>query len=45
VAAAFYAATEGGTGWRRESYDVLSVPQDESERRRMTSVAELERGR
>lgn len=44
VAAAFYAATEGGTGWRRESYDVLSVPQSESERRRMTSVAELERG-
>lgn len=44
VAATFYAATEGGTGWRRESYDVLSIPQSEEERRRMTSVAELERG-
>lgn len=44
VATSFYAIADGGTGWRRESYDVLSVPRDHEDRRRMTSVAELERG-
>jgi hypothetical protein len=45
VAASFYTVAEGGTGWRRESYDVQSIPVDSAERHRMTSVAELTQGR
>jgi hypothetical protein len=44
VAATFYTAIEGGTGWRRESYDVRSVPPSDEDARRMTSVIELDRG-
>jgi hypothetical protein len=44
VAAVFYDASEGGSGWRRESYDVVSIPPDESELRRLTSPGFLERG-
>lgn len=44
VAASFFAASDGRSGWRRESYDVRSVPTSESEIERMTSVAELDRG-
>jgi hypothetical protein len=44
VATSFFAIADGGTGWRRESYDVQSIPHAEEDRRRMTSVAELEHG-
>ncbi|HBZ72602.1 MAG TPA: hypothetical protein DEP35_23865 [Deltaproteobacteria bacterium] len=44
VAAVFFTAEEGGTGWRRESYDVLSVPVAGQDLRAMTSTAELEKG-
>lgn len=44
VAASFYGTADGGTGWRRESYDIISAPRDDANRRRMTSVAELDRG-
>jgi hypothetical protein len=43
VAAVFYNAADQ-SGWRRESYDVVSTPLDEGELRRMTSDAYLERG-
>lgn len=43
VAAVFY-YVPGGAGWRRESYDVRSVPVDPQQLRRMTSVGELEKG-
>jgi hypothetical protein len=45
VAESFYTAAEGGTGWRRESYDIRSLPHEPDERGRMTSVSELTRGR
>jgi hypothetical protein len=44
VAAVFYDASEGASGWRRESYDVLSTPPDASELRRLTSPGFLDRG-
>jgi hypothetical protein len=44
VAEVFYDTAEGGSGWRRESYDVLSVPPEESELRRLTSPGFLDRG-
>jgi hypothetical protein len=44
VAASFYNTSEGGTGWRRESYGVVSVPPSPEDARRMTSVTELDRG-
>jgi hypothetical protein len=40
-----YAPIEGGTGWRRESYDVVSVPPDPELLRRYTSTDFLLRGR
>jgi len=43
VAAVSYSATEGGTGWRRESYDILSVP-PEGGLRKYTSTDFLIRG-
>lgn len=43
VAAVFY-DTADGSGWRRESYDVTSVPPDEKELRRLTSPGFLDRG-
>jgi len=45
VAAVFYDGTDGGSGWRRESYDVTSVPRDADTLRRLTSPSELVRGR
>ncbi len=45
VASVFFSAAEGGTGWRRESYDVRSVPVSETELRAMASTASLTRGR
>ena len=44
VATVFFTAEEGGTGWRRESYDVTSVPMAGQDLRAMTSTAELEKG-
>ena len=43
VAAVFVDGT--GSGWRRESYDVVSTPPSEAERRRLTSPGYLSRGR
>jgi hypothetical protein len=43
VAALFYEAAGGGSGWRRESYDVLSVPVAAERVREMTSTDSLER--
>lgn len=45
VAAVFFSVAGGGTGWRRESYDLRSVPVDDDDLRRMTSVADLSKGR
>jgi hypothetical protein len=44
VAASFYTAEEGGTGWRRESYDITSVPMMGQDLRAMTGTMELEKG-
>lgn len=44
VAAVFFDAADGGSGWRREAYDVLSVPRDETELRRMSQPSFLSRG-
>lgn len=45
VAAAFFSTVEGGTGWRRESYGVVSVPLPGQDLRAMTSTDALVRGR
>ncbi len=45
VAASFFSASEGRSGWRRESYDARSIPVDEQEVRRMSSTSELLQGR
>jgi hypothetical protein len=45
VAASFFSASEGRSGWRRESYDVRSVPVDDKEIRRMSSTDSLLHGR
>ena len=45
VAQVFYNALEGAGGWRRESYDLLSVPYNKQARRNMTSSDVLLRGR
>jgi hypothetical protein len=44
VAAVFYDVADGGSGWRRESYDMLSLPRDESDLQAMASPSYLERG-
>jgi len=44
VAAVFYDAADGGSGWRRESYDMLSLPRDDSDLQQMASPSHLERG-
>lgn len=44
VAAVFFDAADGGSGWRREAYDITSVPRSDEERRRMSSPAFLTRG-
>lgn len=45
VAASFFSASDGRSGWRRESYDVRSIPVDEKEIRRMSSTDSLLKGR
>ncbi len=44
VAAVFFDLADGGSGWRRESYDMTSVPPEDSELRRLTSPIFLDRG-
>jgi hypothetical protein len=44
VLASFHVATDG-SGWRRESYDLLSTPMDSSDLRRFTSADFLARGK
>ncbi len=44
VAASFFDAGEGGSGWRRESYDLKSVPVEPDKMRRMTTTDSLARG-
>jgi len=44
VAAHFYFVPGGGSGWRRESYDVKSLPIDPGKLRKMTSSDELMKG-
>lgn len=44
VAELFYDTADGGSGWRRESYDIRSVPKSVKEMRRLTSQAHLTRG-
>lgn len=41
VGAAFYGAIEGGTGWRRESYDVTSLPLPPDRMKYITSTTDL----
>jgi hypothetical protein len=43
VAAVFYYVPGGGAGWRRESYDVRSLPVDGATLRRFVSIDVLER--
>lgn len=45
VAASFYYVPGGGSGWLRESYDVVSVPVDPGKLRKLTSTDELLKGR
>jgi hypothetical protein len=45
VAAGFYNSLEGAGGWLRESYDLVSLPYSESERKKMTTSDGLQRGR
>jgi hypothetical protein len=44
VAAVFLYVPGGGSGWRRESYAVRSLPQDPADVRRMTSTDDLLKG-
>ena len=44
VAAVFYYVPGGGSGWRRESYDVRSLPLEPDEIRKLTSTDELQKG-
>jgi hypothetical protein len=44
VAATFYYAPGGGSGWRRESYDVRSLPLEPGEIRKLTSTDDLLKG-
>ena len=45
VAAVYYRAADGGSGWRRESYDVRSVAPSRSTLREMITTDTLLRGR
>jgi hypothetical protein len=45
VAAVFLDAASGRAGWRRESYDLLSIPVDPHKLRKMTTVDSLTSGR
>jgi hypothetical protein len=44
VAAVFFDVADGGSGWRREGYDIQSLPRSESEVQRMASPGFLSRG-
>lgn len=44
VAETFYYVPSGGSGWRRESYDVRSLPADPADLRKMTTSDELLKG-
>ena len=44
VAASFYYVPGGGAGWRRESYDIKSLPVDPAKVRKMTTTDELLKG-
>lgn len=44
VAAVFFHVADGGSGWRREAYDMRSVPPENKSLRRMTSTDFLVRG-
>jgi hypothetical protein len=44
VAAVFYYVPGRGSGWRRESYDVRSLPLEPDEIRKLTSTDELQKG-
>lgn len=44
VAAVFFEVTDGGSGWRREAYDILSVPRSKAEVMKMISASDLSRG-
>jgi hypothetical protein len=44
VAAVFYNAAEGGSGWRRESYDATSTPPEAAKLRRFVTPDALARG-
>ena len=44
VAATFYFVAGGGSGWRRESYDVRSLPLEPGEIRKLTSTDDLLKG-
>ena len=45
VAAVFLDLANGHSGWRRESYDLVSIPVDDKELRKMAGVDELTHGR
>ena len=45
VAASFYGVVEGDTGWRRESYDVRSIPMEPDKMKGLTSTSDLLKGR
>jgi hypothetical protein len=45
VAAVFLDAGNGRSGWRRESYDLVSIPVEPGQLRKMAGVDALERGR
>jgi hypothetical protein len=45
VAEVFFDSADGRSGWRRESYDVKSVPPPVAELRRLTEPSYLEHGR
>ena len=44
VAAVYFRAADGGSGWRRESYDVKSTAPSRSALREMTTTDTLLRG-
>ncbi len=45
VGAVFFDAADGGSGWRRESYDVRSIPPSDDDLEELTSTGYLTRGR
>jgi hypothetical protein len=44
VAASYYRAADGGSGWRRESYDLTSTPPSKSNLQKMTTTNSLVHG-